>query len=483
MKTLHKKLQKGLLWSVLQVLIKRVFDLFVKLTLLNILFPEDFGLVGIGTAITAIIYVVAEFGLKDALIQRKKRLLNDLHYQSIFWWSLLWAIFTFLLVYFVVTPFVAVFYKDPILFSVIPILTLPILTQALTLVYRVKLLRELNFKVIAIFNSIASIIAGVLAIVIALKGGGFWSLIAYILIPFVITVPLYLLLIPWRPKFVFKYAFFKEIFTFGIYTFGTALVITISLNIDYLFIGRLINLELLGVYNVSFMLTLLVFRQVTSMIDRVMFPFYSKIQGSIPLIKDYYLTSIKYYTILLAPMMLSFMVLSSPIIKFFIGIKWITAATSLRILALTVLVHLLTHGCTMVFRSIGKPKLELQILLVVLLFITIPSIYIGSFYGINGVALAMLLTAFVNALICLYFLNRELKISLWDILTELKPPIIAFTTALFIVTPIYLLFSFNVTLLLLVIIIVYGLVINYFYKKEIQQFISKVLVSKKHLDQ
>tara|TARA_B110000116_G_C16381739_1_gene378883 strand:- start:148 stop:561 length:414 start_codon:yes stop_codon:yes gene_type:complete len=137
----------------------------------------------------------------------------------------------------------------------------------------------------------------------------------------------------------------------------------------------------------------------------------------------------------------------------------------------------------MVFRSIGKPKLELQILLVVLLFITIPSIYIGSFYGINGVALAMLLTAFVNALICLYFLNRELKISLWDILTELKPPIIAFTTALFIVTPIYLLFSFNVTLLLLVLIIVYGLVINYFYKKEIQQFISKVLVSKKHLDQ
>ena len=231
------------------------------------------------------------------------------------------------------------------------------------------------------------------------------------------------------------------------------------------------------------MLTLLVFRQVTSMIDRVMFPFYSKIQGDIPLIKDYYLTSIKYYTILLAPMMLSFMVLSSPIIKFFIGIKWITAATSLRILALAVLVHLLTHGCTMVFRSIGKPKLELQILLVVLLFITIPCIYIGSFYGINGVALAMLLTAIVNALICLYFLNRELSISLWDILTELKPPIIAFTTALFIVTPIYLLFSFNVTLLLLVLIIVYGLVINYFYKKEIQQFISKVLVSKKQLDQ
>ena len=191
METLHKKLQEGLLWSVVQVLIKRVFDLFVKLILLNILFPEDFGLVGIGTAITAIIYVIAEFSLKDALIQRKKQVLNDLHYQSIFWWSLLWAIFIYLLVYFIVTPLVAVFYKEPLLYSIIPILTLPILTQALTLVYRVKLLRELIFKVIAIFSSIASVIAGVLAIVIALKGGGFWSLIAYILIPFVITVPLF----------------------------------------------------------------------------------------------------------------------------------------------------------------------------------------------------------------------------------------------------------------------------------------------------
>ncbi|EDM43227.1 putative lipopolysaccharide biosynthesis protein [unidentified eubacterium SCB49] len=482
MNGLHKKLQKGLLWSVVQVVVKRVFDLFVKLILLNILFPEDFGLIGIAAAITAIVYVVAEFGLKDALIQRKKQVLKDLHYQSIFWWSLLWALFIFAFVYFVITPLAVVFYNEPLLYKIIPILTLPVITQALTLVYRVKMLRALNFKVLAIFNSIASIIAGIIAIVVALKGWGFWSLIFYILIPYFITLPLFLLLIPWRPKFVFNYAFFKQIVTFGIYTFGTALVITISLNIDYLLIGRLISIELLGVYNVSFMLTLLVFKQVTSMIDRVLFPFYSKIQGSIPLIKNYYLTSIKYYTILLAPVMLSFIVLSTPIVKFFIGIKWIASVTSLRILAVAVLINLLTHGCTIVFRSIGKPKLELQILIAVLFFVTVPGIYVGSAHGINGVALAMLLSSVVNALICLYFLHRELKIRLLDILIELKAPITGFFVALFVVLPVYLLFSFNVTLLLALIIVVYGVVLHYFYKKEIKQFINKTLMSKNELE-
>lgn len=482
MNTLQKKLQHGLLWSVVQVLIKRVFDLFVKLILLNILFPEDFGLVGIGTAITSIVYVIAEFGLKDALIQRKKQFLDDLHFQSVFWGSLFWSFVIFVVVYYVVTPFSARFYNEPLLYKIIPILTLPILIQALTLVYRIKILRALNFKIIAVFSSIATVIAGVLAIVLALKGVGFWSLVVYIVLPFLISLPLYLLIIPWRPKFTFSVTFFKQIFVFGIYTFGTALVIIISTNIDYLFIGKLISTKLVGVYSFSYMLTLLVFKQVTSMIDRVMFPFYSKIQGNIELVKQYYLTSIKYYSILLAPIMLAFMLLSSPIIKFFIGIKWITAATSLRILALAVLINLLTHGCTMVFRSIGKPRLELKILLSVLLLVTIPGIYIGSFYGINGVALAILVSAVVNALLSLYYLRRELKINLLNILTQLKPQIIAFTASLFVVAPIYFLFSFNVILLLLVLIVVYGFVIYYFYKHEIRQFINKALVSKKQLD-
>lgn len=182
MKSLEIKLRKGILWSVVQVFIRRVFDLFVKLILINILFPEDFGLVGIATATTGIVHVISEFGLKDALIQRRGELLEDLHYQSVFWWNIFWSILIYLSVFFLITPVVSTFYDEPLLIKIIPILAVPILLQATTLVYRIKVLRNLNFKIIAIFNSIATVIAGIIAIVIALKGGGVWSLVIYIYI-------------------------------------------------------------------------------------------------------------------------------------------------------------------------------------------------------------------------------------------------------------------------------------------------------------
>ena len=41
----NKQLFNGLLWSVVEILIKRALDLVVKLILARLLFPEDFGFV------------------------------------------------------------------------------------------------------------------------------------------------------------------------------------------------------------------------------------------------------------------------------------------------------------------------------------------------------------------------------------------------------------------------------------------------------
>ncbi|MFT7071406.1 lipopolysaccharide biosynthesis protein [Patiriisocius sp. Uisw_017] len=479
MKSLDKKLRKGLLWSVIQVFIKRIFDLLVKLVLVNLLFPEDFGLVGIATAITSIIYVISEFGFKAALIQRKNKLLEDLHYQSVFWWSVFWSSTIFILVYFIGTPIAARFYDEPLLLKIIPILTAPILIEAVTIVYRTKMLRSLNFKTLAIINSIAAIITGFIAIIIALKGGGVWALVFYILIPFVISLPFYIVLIRWKPKLQFSIVSLKQLFQFGFFTFITSLILIISSNIDYLFIGKLISTKALGIYSLAFMLTVLISTQVTSMIDRVMFPFYSKIQGNLGIIRNYYLKSLRYYSLVLFPIMLVLFVLCTPIIKLFFGYKWIDAKTPIRLLVIAVMINLITHGCTIVFRSIGKPKLEMFILSSILILVTIPSVYVGSFYGINGVAAATIVPAICNLTVSLYFLKRELNITIADILTKMKPSIIAFGTTFLVVTPLFLFTPLNLIFLLIITIIVYSIILYYFFKQSIKFYMNKFLFSNK----
>ncbi|GER60190.1 lipopolysaccharide biosynthesis protein [Patiriisocius marinus] len=474
---LESRLLKGLFWSVAQVLIKRVFDLFIKLVLVNILLPEDFGIVGVAVAITSVVYVISDFGLQSALIQRRKTTTLDVHFQSVYWWSLCWSIIVFLLMVFVGAPYFSYFYEEPQLKLIITILCIPVIFNALSIIYKVKMLRCLDFKRIGVINSIAAVVSSFIALFIALKDGGLWSLVVYTVLPFVITYPFYVNWVSWKPKFIYKIEYLLQNFNFGGFTFISSLVLVLSLNIYHFFIGKIIDATAVGIYSLAFMLTILVSSQVTSMIDRVMFPFYSKIQTNVTTIKKYYLLSLTYYSLFLYPIMLTLIILSPSVIKFFFGVKWIDAKNPIRILAIVVLINLFTHGCHLVFRSMGKPKLEMKMLVFILIFVTVPSAYIGSHYGIVGVSIGVLIAAVINFLFSFYFIKSQLDVSLLDILIRLKPSIISFSVTFLVIFPLYLFTSINFIVLLVLLWVIYILIIERFYKAEIRFLKKKYLLN------
>jgi teichuronic acid exporter len=240
-----------------------------------------------------------------------------------------------------------------------------------------------------------------------------------------------------------------------------------------LFIGKLIGAKSLGIYSLAVMLTVLLSNQITSMIDRVMFPFYSKIQADVSLVKNYFLKSLQYYNLILYPMMLGLIILCSPLIKLFFDRRWIEAKTAIRILAFVVLIKLLTHGGTIVYRSLGKPRLEMIIFLISLIFVKLPAVYIGSFYGITGISMAILVSAVVNLFVSLYFLNRELSITFKDILLKLKAPILGFIITFLIIVPLYLFTTLNIIVLLFLLMIIYSGVVYYFHEENIKYLIRK----------
>jgi O-antigen/teichoic acid export membrane protein len=478
MKDLNKILKAGLLWSAIQVLFRRIFDFIVKLVLLNVLFPEDFGLVTMTVVFTSIIQVIADLGMKNALIQRKKAQLFDLHFQSVFWFGLVWASLIFTLVYFFGNPLISNFFEEPRTVKILPVLTIPIIIEAITLVHRVKILRVLNFKKMALIQTSSVVIAGLISITMALNSFGVWSLVFYISLPYLIQLPLFLILVKWLPKFTFSIRYLQEIFKISGYIFITTLLIVLTGNLDNLFIGKIMGAKILGIYSLAFMFTILLSSQITSMMDRVLFPFYSRVQDDIALVKRYYLNSLLYYAIVLYPVMLLMLFFCSPILDFFFDSKWSTAAPVIRILAFVVPVQLFTHKSTLVYRSLGKPRLETFIYLLTLLFVMLPAVYLGSFYGVEGISLGIFAAACINLFVSLYFLNRELSITFKDILVKLKAPLIGFFMTILIMSPIYLFVEAHIFVQLLVLILIYGSVIYYFHGEKIKNLIRKILLLK-----
>lgn len=414
---MNTKLKSGLLWSVLEVVIKRASDFIVKLILARLLFPEDFGVIGMATVFTSFIQVLNDAGMGMAIIQKKQ--LTNKHLNTVFWTNVVWSVFLYLLLSFVVAPIAASFYEQPILVKVIPVLSLSILTRALNTVHLAQLRRDMAFKKITFANNISSLVAGVIAVIMAFLDCGIWALVANDVVAYVITVPLFYNATKWLPSFQWNKTIFKEVLSFGVFITGARVITNLASNADYLLIGKWVGASAVGAYTLAYMMTNLVKAQITMMLDKVMFPFYSSIQDDIEKLKSYYLRVIKYYALLLYPIMLTLFLFSKILVPLFFGDKWDDTIIPLQLLTLATMINVLTSGYNLLFRSIGQPKYEFKIQQITTLLIYLPCLSVGIyFYGVIGAAAGVLISAFAAFFVNQYVLKKYFQLTFKDIFQQ-----------------------------------------------------------------
>lgn len=474
----NSKLISGIFWSVVESLIKRVLDLIVRLTLAIVLLPSDFGIIGMATVFISFVQVINDAGIYAALIQRKDEDLTDAHYHTTFWTQMIWSILLYFFCVIVLAPLVAQFYNEPILAKIMPFLCITFITSSLNTIHKSQLLKQLEFKKIAFISNVSSLIAGGVALALAFMNFGVWALVVYNTLAYIITIPLYYKATKWIPKFIWKKEAFKDIFSFGMYTTGTQIINNIASNIDYLIIGKFFSANLLGVYTLAYMLTNMVKAQITSVIDRVIFPFYSSIQNDREKITKYYLTLIKYYSVSVFLMMLILIIFGNNIIKLGFGVKWTETIIPMKILSVSVMIDTLTSGYNLLYRSIGQPRKEMNLKLIIVSFLYIPSVVVGIYFnGIIGAAEGILFSKFISFILVQFFLKKDFNITQKDLFHQSKPALLASLIILLLFYPLTYFFSGGMILTCLLIIlccVVYLYVCSFFFKNEISMIRIKL---------
>lgn len=399
---LKNKIFGGVAWNAIGLIFENGLQLIVKLILARLLVPEMFGIVGFATVFIGMVEVFNDLGMSSALIQRKEKQLNPIDYDTAYWAGLGWALFLVIILSFIVGPIAASFYNESLLIAIIPVLSFSLIARNLIAVHIVNITRELDFKKLVMPRNISRLFASVVAIVMAFTGFGVWSIIFQSVITDVLLVFIYSYISPWRPRRKFSKESFKNIFSFGIYTTGTNIFNYLTSNTDLLLIGKLLGAHSLGIYTLGYNFTYLIRGQIMNVINSVFFPVYSKIQDDMETIKRYYFKVIKYNCIAIYPLMIGIILLAEPLVVYILGEKWIEAIVPMQLMAAAGLVHLLTSSNTVLFRGIGKPKLELIFSIIKTLAINVPFIVIGTiYYGIIGAASGLL-----AAKIAIFFVNN-----------------------------------------------------------------------------
>lgn len=462
-----KKIFDGVVWNGSQLLIGKGFDFLIKLVLARLLLPEDFGIVAVATIFIGFIQVLNELGIGAALIQKKEEAITSDHYSTSFSTGIVWSLVLYIVFSFVLAPVLAHYYRIDRLTEIIPIIALSLISGAITLVHKVKLTRDLNFKVISIINNISVIFSGVLSLILAYLDAGIWSLVFNSVATFVVAIPMYFAATKWKPSFSWKKDVFLDIFSFGAYTTLTNFINRLLANIDYLVLGRLVGASMLGSYSLAFMLTETVRSNLMAMVNSVMFPIYGKLQDSKKQSIYYYLNVIKFNCLVVFPILLVFGVFSEEIILLIFGEKWSDSIVPLKILALASFVHMLINGHTSLIRGMGFAKLELHLQLVKAFLFYIPIIWFATFkFGIIGTAYGVLISKVLEVILVKFILNKYLHIKVKTVFNSVKGVLFSAVISWLVISSLQN-FIESFVLNVLILLIVYLFIVFWFIGDEI----------------
>lgn len=480
MSNLKQKTFHGIGWSFIDNLAGSGITFFIGIVLARILSPEIFGIVGMVSLLFALSRNFIDSGFSIGLM-RKLHCSNE-DYTTVFIFNIAISFF-FYAVFFFTAPWVADYFKEQQLIEIIRILSWIIVIDAFSIVQRVILSREINFKLQTKISLSSSIISGLIAIILALKGFGVWSLVYQILAKELINTVLLWLFSKWRPMFAFSVVIFKELIPFSSKMLGTGLLTTLTNNIYYVVIGRYFPAAVLGYYTRSEQFNAIVTNNITGTLERVFFPALSSLQADEKNLKANFKKVIRtsFFITFMALMVLA--AVAKPLILLLIGSKWEQSILYLQLIVIGSIFFPINSINLNILKIKGRSDLilRLQIIKIALL---IPIILTGIFYGITWMLILRIITTliatYINSIYSGDLINYSIKEQLKDILPYFKAEIIIIIAML----PVLLLPLNNFIIISIQLLIGSTLFIWIFEKKqfpeylEIKELIFKLIKSK-----
>src|SRR5690554_4023277 len=235
MTSLKDKTISGVFWSFLQKVGDRGIQFVITIVLARLLMPEDFGLIGMLAIFIAISQSLVEAGFNKALIQKKD--VDEEDYSTVFYINLIVSVLLYFLLYFC-APYISEFYNQPRLTPLTRVLSLVFILNAFGYVQETKLIKEIQFKRLMIIHLPSTIISGIVAVILAYKGCGVWSIVAQRLtLRFVFVIQMWLYS-NWKPLWTFNKEKAKRLFSFGGNLMLVGIIQAIYLNGYKVVIGK-----------------------------------------------------------------------------------------------------------------------------------------------------------------------------------------------------------------------------------------------------
>lgn len=342
----------------ISMLVTSVLQIAQLLILGRVLGPEIFGLIAMVQIVIQFSQLFLEMGITDAIIQKEK--ISKLELSSLYWFSIFVGLVLFL-VLLLSAPVIALLFNESSLTAMIQVVGISFLILPLGLQFQTLATKKLEFAQITKNEILATTVGVALTISLAVYTQlGAWALVYGHIATSLIRS------IPWmiggyrnletRPQLVFSWFSIKGFVSFGMYRLGSTSINYFTTKVDQMIIGITLGTVALGFYSMAMNLIMQPVQKLNSMINRVAFPVFSKIQLDVGKLRRAYLLINYMLASFNSPLLAGVIIVAPYAVPVFLGEEWTDSILIIQILCLYGLFKALGNPSGSLFTAVGKVR-------------------------------------------------------------------------------------------------------------------------------
>lgn len=430
-------LLKNIFWIGLGQLVKIASQLIALFYLTSIISPHAYGVLALAFVVVNFASLFSDMGTGTAIIQKKN--ISQVFINFLFRFNVISGI-CIMFLSFIAAFVMSWYYSMPDLKNVIFLLSFLFPIISLSIVHKAYLEKEQKFRIVMIVEVTSNVVGLTIAIVLAQKGFGVYSLVAQSLVQAILTTMFFFKLSSLKVNFSnyhIKEEDKKGLLNFSGYLFLFNFLNYFSKNLDVMLVGKFFNTVILGTYSVANRVMLFPIQNITFVVTRALLPnLMNKIENKSE-VRENYFNIVFCILSLSAPLMMGLMVLSKNFVNVFFGNRWPDLNSILFWLAPTAIIQSVLSISGAILTAYGKTKLFFKLGLFSSILMAVFYL-IGVNFGIVGFVKFYFIANIINAFVVLYCMAVLLEFEFFKLIVNIVRsilPAVLMTLFLFFILP------------------------------------------------
>ena len=328
---LKEKTAKGLFWGSISNISQQIIQLFFGIAMSRILFPDDFGLVGMLLIFSTLASTMQESGFSYALINKKDS--SNIDFSSVFWVNMIISVTLYVLL-FLFSPLIAAYFDQPKLISLSKVVFLAFVFSGLGLVPNAILTKNIDLKSLAFVNIYSVLFSCVLGLLFALLGYTHWAIaLQMVSLSLFKTFFLYVKC-AWRPSFLFNFTSIKNMFSFSIKILLSNIINTISTGVYSVILGRYYDENQVGYYTQANKWYIIPFSIVYGIVNTTFYPVLAAVNNEPERQYQIFRKMLRFTSFISFPLIFGFAFVAPELIPILVTDKWNASVPIIQILCI-----------------------------------------------------------------------------------------------------------------------------------------------------